>query len=469
MKTKGLVKLLVGLTLAASGAFAVGSGLSNKKAEVVEAAVTNGAKRFNILIHPSSWWKDDNAIIKATYSDAGQVTITKDSDLGAYSNTYSNFNKVNIGGTNYYALSMNINANDFTYGNFYFGRYNPSNDADWGNSGWVLSPTSVKNGTSNTVWINSSSTFEQNNNLFKVAYHENGNTTYQLVEAASFTPAAPSAPKGYTFDAWYKESNFQTKFTSATLTGDINLYAKFVKDEYYLVGDSNFVSDIGSAGSTWDKSGGYLMDTITSDSTNNKAETWFSFTKTVQLKAISYKNGNTSWLDVGNSSGTGISVVNGNYQLTAGTYSFYVGNDSKLYIANNLQKDAYCSAFLSRTGSVCNGASTVEADLLVVWNSLGTDFTKMSASDQASLANTVASESGTDDAKVMARYDVIIKNHKSFTDFMDRKNQSNYHASANVFPISRDNSNTIAIIVVISLVSVTAIGGYFFIKKRRTN
>ena len=32
-----------------------------------------------------------------------------------------------------------------------------------------------------------------------------------------------------------------------------------------------------------------------------------------------------------------------------------------------------------------------------------------------------------------------------------------------------ENTNTIAIIVIISLVSVTAIGGYFFIRRRKVN
>ena len=51
MKTKGLIRLLVGLTLAASGAFAVGSALSNQKAEAAEATVGSTG---NIIIR-----KDD--------------------------------------------------------------------------------------------------------------------------------------------------------------------------------------------------------------------------------------------------------------------------------------------------------------------------------------------------------------------------------------------------------------------------
>ena len=38
-----------------------------------------------------------------------------------------------------------------------------------------------------------------------------------------------------------------------------------------------------------------------------------------------------------------------------------------------------------------------------------------------------------------------------------------------IFFIIGENTNTVAIIVVISMVSITAIGGYFFLKKRKEN
>ena len=331
-----------------------------------------------------------------------------------------------------------------------------------------MSPANVKNGTSNTIWINSSDGFEQNNNLFKVALHTGlslENTSYQLVEAANYNPEAPAAISGYVFAGWYKDSNFATPYTSSTLTGDINLYAKYVIPQYYLVGDSNFVSDIGSGGSAWSIGGGLLMENVSSG--QNKAEIAYTFTKTVQLKAKSNINNVETWLDIGYSEGTGISVVEGNYQLTAGTYSFYIGGDSKLYIAVGLQLDAYCTEFLDQTGQVCNGDDTVEADLLVKWNMLANDYAKMSDEDQATLANTVGNENGTDAQKVMARYDIIIKNHSSFNDFMNRKNNANYTYKSAFVNNAVDSNNILPIILIASAIILTTTGAFFLLRKKR--
>ena len=55
MKKVGLIKLLVGLTLAASGAFAMGSGLSYKKAEEIQASAGKATKDYPMIIN---WYND---------------------------------------------------------------------------------------------------------------------------------------------------------------------------------------------------------------------------------------------------------------------------------------------------------------------------------------------------------------------------------------------------------------------------
>ena len=64
---------------------------------------------------------------------------------------------------------------------------------------------------------------------------------------------------------------------------------------------------------------------------------------------------------------------------------------------------------MDRTGEVCNGSSTVEADLAAVWAVLKADWAKLSSEDQATLVGSTADEGGSDAEKVMARYDEIIK------------------------------------------------------------
>ena len=241
-------------------------------------------------------------------------------------------------------------------------------------------------------------------------------------------------------------------------------WSKYYEAGYYLVGDANFISDTSSSGDSWNVSGGYKMNPTTG---GNQAEAVLTFTKTVQLRAINYTGGNTDWLNGGGSTGTGISTVGDNYQLAPGTYSFYIGGDSKLYIAVGLQLDAYCSDFLSKTGAKCKGDSTNKSELAAVWSIMQTDWGKLSAENQAILVNTDGSESGTDEQKVMARYDHIIKKYSDFDDFMDRKNNDHYtYKSASLTPVINSNdAMTVAIIVI--AVSLFATGAFFLIRKKR--
>ena len=71
-------------------------------------------------------------------------------------------------------------------------------------------------------------------------------------------------------------------------------------------------------------------------------------------------------------------------------------------------------------------------------------------------------------AKAMYQYDYCLKKY-SYENFMSRTPVYNIGYNVNpFFAVSGDNSS-IAIIVVVSLLSVTAIGGYFFIRRRKEN
>ena len=74
---------------------------------------------------------------------------------------------------------------------------------------------------------------------------------------------------------------------------------------------------------------------------------------------------------------------------------------------------------------------------------------------------------------VYAKYYQVLDAEGVGGDFLTDTGKANVSHSARVTPISifgiTQNTNTVAIIVIISMVSVTAIGGYFFLRKRKEN
>ena len=71
-------------------------------------------------------------------------------------------------------------------------------------------------------------------------------------------------------------------------------------------------------------------------------------------------------------------------------------------------------------------------------------------------------------AAALYRYDWCTAKY-NLTNFMNRSLTVSFGSNLLLGTFSNNNTNTIAIIVIISMVSVTAIGGYFFIKRRKVN
>lgn len=112
--------------------------------------------------------------------------------------------------------------------------------------------------------------------------------------------------------------------------------------------------------------------------------------------------------------------------------------------------------------------SSASSAFTTAMNALGTDdktvFKRL-------VANASAVEGGDRLQDMLARYDYIIAKYKLSNDFLhdgaDRG--AVQYARVTPFNIIGNNGNTVAIIVVISMISVTCIGGYFFLRKRKEN
>ena len=109
------------------------------------------------------------------------------------------------------------------------------------------------------------------------------------------------------------------------------------------------------------------------------------------------------------------------------------------------------------------------------WNTLGSSFTSSIISDNK-LAYARADENGNEIEQFLAVYDYVIGKkesgysaYASANDFLGRVASGKITASPRVNPLNivGTKTNTVAIIVIISMVSVTAIGGYFFLKKKK--
>ncbi|MCQ2793162.1 MAG: hypothetical protein MJ221_01890 [Bacilli bacterium] len=124
------------------------------------------------------------------------------------------------------------------------------------------------------------------------------------------------------------------------------------------------------------------------------------------------------------------------------------------------------SSFVTDWNTATNAAcSNPDADnttaITNAWGGIKANYLKLSEADQA----TVAAGGDPTPASLIERYDHIVERY-GLENFMNRSVTPS--PRINLFDTMNDNGS-IAIIVIVSLLSVTAIGGYFFIRRRKEN
>ena len=132
------------------------------------------------------------------------------------------------------------------------------------------------------------------------------------------------------------------------------------------------------------------------------------------------------------------------------------------------------------TANCTDGVADAWATASSAYSSNITNNASLSADEKAYAKNLIkyADAEYTDDTdddysycleRAMATYEACIQKH-GLTGFMTDVRSVSAGAKASPLSLfSNGNTNTVAIIVIISMVSVTAIGGYFFLKKRKEN
>ena len=159
-----------------------------------------------------------------------------------------------------------------------------------------------------------------------------------------------------------------------------------------------------------------------------------------------------------------------------GRFRYYTNGSVQLYkLKESNNAIAYAETFLAAftcDGTGVNGPTFTikEGQTYWTWSLLATEYNTLTSVEKEQFRLGVASESGDEIGQALARYDYVVGKYgtSTYSDFMSR-NPSPIGGAKIVLNTLGESSNTVAIIVIISLVSVTAIGGYFFIKRRQEN
>jgi hypothetical protein len=265
-----------------------------------------------------------------------------------------------------------------------------------------------------------------------------------------------------TFDVTFNTVN-TTDISGDVVTGSKAIDAAAVKIERNTVSGTSYYHALCANGQ-------YLKSA--SKSINHQASA--TAANAVTFDGVSLKIGDY-WLR--------FNTANNQLRFRFGDSSYLSTSSASLYKMNvtsaiNTEVSNFVSGFHSSIGGVCDesGVDTDTSALNSAWTTQATAFKALSVDAQGILANTTYThnaETAGSTADIIDRYDYVYgKYSASLTkgDFMNRSDAGTlvaYSARVNPLNIVGENGSTAAIIVVVSLVSLTAIGGYFFIRKRK--
>ena len=153
---------------------------------------------------------------------------------------------------------------------------------------------------------------------------------------------------------------------------------------------------------------------------------------------------------------------------SAATYEIYFDYEGQTsYITDPViaAADEWAQYFLNNVN--CDATS---ATLPSGWSACATEYGKLGDDSKDLVYGATAKEDGSYIEQAVARYDVAVARHSSLSKFIvNRSGTPRSSAVIKTPAIIGGNGNLIASIVVISITSLTAIGGYFFFRKRKEN
>ena len=181
---------------------------------------------------------------------------------------------------------------------------------------------------------------------------------------------------------------------------------------------------------------------------------------------VEYSNNTLAIHGEGNSSGDYVVL---RYNADSGQNRFrFMKNNGKDPISL-YQKvdaaDALALDLLNKTYGVCSqGYDNQKSDFEEIWSTLGTAFNALTPELQSKLAGVQADKDGVMLKEAMARYELLV-NKYGLDEFIAGHTFSS--ARTAVFFNTSESNSSMAIIIVVSLVSISSLGILLVIKKRR--
>ena len=170
--------------------------------------------------------------------------------------------------------------------------------------------------------------------------------------------------------------------------------------------------------------------------------------------------------------------------LSATVNSLYVSEFRVQYEPSEVDTSAVDFAQMILDDITCNaqGTSAPSSSDWLILKGFWDDGTTVTAAGKQTLldAEAVEHENPSTDEEIiqaaMAKYDYIIGKYNKaqglttqYPDFINRNPSPIGNSRAILGFVNNNSANTVSIIVIISMISVTAIGGYFFLRKKREN
>ena len=148
----------------------------------------------------------------------------------------------------------------------------------------------------------------------------------------------------------------------------------------------------------------------------------------------------------------------------------YLRNDAS--ISDDTRAGYYGTYFLSQI--TCSGSGSITSSSSN-WTNVKNEYKQhLSTAVEGKVWTTTAASSGTDLVKAMYRYDYIVfhKRYSGYDDFINRTTSTGKaFASTNISALlfGKNVNNNLVLIIAVSIVAVSSIGGYFFYQKRKEN
>ena len=160
--------------------------------------------------------------------------------------------------------------------------------------------------------------------------------------------------------------------------------------------------------------------------------------------------------------------------VNAGTYTFYYDyfatytGSKRIYITTPAaaSADEWSEYFLDNVGCDSSGVNIPTG-----WSLCATEYGKLSNDAKDIVYGASANPSGSYVEQAVARYDQAIRSHPSLNHFIVNSSSTPRSAGTpiriHIFGNSGDDMSGILIISIVSIISVSAVGGYFFLRKKK--